>query len=78
MAHDDTRVSKMSSTGSRVSPISLQKHLKGTHYPASKEDLVHKARSNDAPDDVMRMISQLPQATYDSPAEVMRAFGQAK
>jgi Protein of unknown function (DUF2795) len=78
MAHDDNRGGKTSSSGGRVSPITLQKHLKGTHYPASKEDLVYKARSNDAPDDIMRMIGQLPQVTYESPAEVMRAFGQAK
>jgi Protein of unknown function (DUF2795) len=65
-------------SGRRISPISLQKHLKGTNYPASKEDLVRRARSNDAPDDVMQQIQQLPQNTYGSPADVMRAFGQSK
>jgi hypothetical protein len=78
MPQHDKHGEGTSSGGNRVSPISLQKHLKGTSYPASKEDLVQKARSNAAPDDVMRLIQQLPQHTYDSPAEVMRAFAQAR
>jgi Protein of unknown function (DUF2795) len=68
----------MSSSGRRISPISLQKHLKGTNYPASKNDLVQRAQSNDAPNDVLAMIRQLPSESYDSPADVMRAFGKAQ
>jgi hypothetical protein len=75
MPHEDKRDNR--ATGGRISPISVQKHLKGTTYPASKEDLVQRARANAAPDDVMQMIRQLPPHTYDSPADVMRAFGQA-
>jgi hypothetical protein len=68
----------MSSSGWRISPISLQKHLKGTSYPASKDDLVRRAQTNDAPNDVLDMIRQLPSQSYDSPTEVMRAFGKAQ
>ena len=68
----------MSSSGRRVSPISVQKHLKGTNYPASRDDLVRRARANSAPDDILRMIEQLPGVRYESPAEVMRAFGQSR
>lgn len=60
----------------RISPISLQKHLKGTSYPASKQDLVRQAQTNQAPGDVLEMIRQLPLEQYGSPAEVMRSFGQ--
>lgn len=67
-----------SNSGRRISPISLQKHLKGTNYPASKDDLVQRAQNNSAPDDVLNMIRHLPSQSYDSPADVMRAFGKAQ
>jgi hypothetical protein len=66
------------SSGHRISPISLQKHLKGTNYPASKEDLVRRAQTNSAPDDILAMIRQLPSQSCDSPADVMRAFGKSQ
>ncbi len=77
VAHDGKR-DDAAGSGRRISPISLQKHLKGTNYPASKDDLVQRARSNSAPDDVVEMIRHLPANQYDSPAEVMRAFGQTR
>jgi hypothetical protein len=67
-----------SANGRRVSPITLQKHLKGTNYPASKEDLVRRAQNNQAPDDILTMIRQLPNQSFESPAEVMRAFGRSQ
>lgn len=76
VAHDGNRGD--GGSGHRISPISLQKHLKGTNYPASKDDLVKRAQSNAAPADVVEMIRHLPANSYDSPAEVMRAFGQVR
>ncbi|HEY7984309.1 MAG TPA: DUF2795 domain-containing protein [Ktedonobacterales bacterium] len=64
------------SSGKGISPIALQKHLKGTSYPASKQDLVTRARTNQAPDDLLARIRMLPEHIYATPAEVMRAFGQ--
>jgi Protein of unknown function (DUF2795) len=74
----DSKQHDVGSSGGRISPISLQKHLKGTNYPASKEDLVQRARSNHAPDDVLQMLGALPQNRFASPADVMRAFGQKR
>lgn len=76
MSQHQTHTGGTHNGGKRISPISLQKHLKGTSYPASKQDLVRRAQSNQAPDDVLEMIRQLPKDSYDSPAEVMRSFGQ--
>jgi hypothetical protein len=42
------------------SPAHVQKHLKGQHYPASKNDLVKTAQGNHAPDEVMETIRGLP------------------
>jgi hypothetical protein len=32
----------ISQSGKRVSPVEMQKHLKGVNYPASKDDLVKR------------------------------------
>jgi hypothetical protein len=66
------------SSGKGISPIALQKHLKGASYPASKQDLVTRARSNQAPDELLERIRMLPEHLYTTPAEVMRAFGQTQ
>jgi hypothetical protein len=64
-------------SGKRLSPIELQKHLKGSKYPASKDDLVQRARQNNAPHDVVEKLRHLPSTTFDTPASVMKAFGRA-
>lgn len=64
-------------SGRRISPIILQKHLKGTVYPASRDDLVRQARGNQAPADVLAFLGGLPGERYSGPREVMRALGQA-
>ena len=74
---DQTGHRGSSSSGGHVSPISLQKHLKGATYPASKEDLVRRAQTNAAPHDILEVIRHLPNQSYESPAQVMRALGGA-
>lgn len=61
----------------RISPIELQKHLKGTAYPASKDDLVKRAQDNKASEAILDQIRRLPLNTFESPKDVMKAFGQS-
>lgn len=56
-------------------PIEIQKALKGIDYPASKEDLVARARDNGADDDLIGRIEALPGDGYDSPSDVSKAVG---
>ena len=56
MANDESA----NRSGGRISPISLQKHLKGTVYPASRDDLVRQARGNQAPADVLALLKDAP------------------
>lgn len=51
----------------------IEKHLKGVDYPARKEDLLQAAQSNDAPDNVLTEVRNLPQRLYDGPSDVMKA-----
>jgi hypothetical protein len=73
MPHHDT--AKNGGEG-RVSPVAVQKGLKGINYPASKDDLIKQAQSNEAPDEVIAKIRQLPGDRFGGPQEVMRALGQ--
>jgi hypothetical protein len=59
----------------KVNPIQMQKYLKGAHYPASKDDLVHLAQGNHAPDDVMEIIRTLPGDQFASTKDVTKALG---
>lgn len=68
-----------SNQGNRsVSPAEIQKHLKGTDYPATRDQLVQKARSNQAPQEVIQELQKLPGNQYESPADLMKAFGQTR
>ncbi len=54
----------------RVNPIKLQKALGGMNYPASKEDLVKHAEGQDADEDVLSFLKDLPERNYETPADV--------
>jgi hypothetical protein len=56
-----------------MSPIDVEKYLKGVDYPANKNDLVKKAQQNKAPDDIIRVLQQLPSSSFNQPTDVMKA-----
>lgn len=58
-----------------VNPISIQKHLKGMDYPASKETLLQHAKKHGADQDAMDTLEQIPDQEYETPAEVSKAIG---
>ena len=66
------------SSGKRISPVQMQKHLKGVNYPASKGDLVAKARQNNASIEIVDKIRELPANSFNGPKDVMRALGQTE
>jgi hypothetical protein len=55
-----------------VNPIELQKSLKGVDYPANKQALQDKAKSNGADEVVMDFLEQIPDQDYDTPAQVTK------
>lgn len=61
----------------RGSAAELEKYLKGMDYPASKDDLISKARANGAPDEVIDMINSLSESSFNSPVDVAKAFGES-
>lgn len=60
------------------SAAELEKYLKGVDYPASKSDLLSKAKSNGAPSEVIDMINSLSEDRFNSPIDVSKAFGHSR
>ena len=58
--------------------VKIEKSLKGMNYPASKQDLVKKAKQNKASKEVIQTIENLPSNNFNSPVDVQKAFGQEK
>ena len=58
--------------GEWVSPATVESYLEGLDYPASRQDIIDTARSNDAPDEVMHMLHQFSDRMYNSPIDVSK------
>lgn len=67
----------MARSDSGTSPIEISKHLKGIDFPANKRDLIEHAQQNDAGEDVMEILQDLPDQEYGNMAEVMKGVGRA-
>lgn len=62
----------------KVNPIQVQKFLSGVDYPASKDDLIQKARQEGASQDVIGTLEQMPGDQYNSPNDVSQAIGKVE
>lgn len=60
------------------SPSNIARFLKGIDFPASKDDLVKHAKGNEAEDAVLEILSQMPEETYRSMADVMKGVGKVE
>lgn len=60
----------------KVSPIQVEKFLKGLDYPVSKKDLIKYAQQHGADQNVLAVLSRLPDQTYDGPVGVSKAIGE--
>ncbi|GGZ01017.1 DUF2795 domain-containing protein [Streptomyces poonensis] len=56
-----------------LSPIDVQKALKGMDYPTDKKSLVDCARKNKADDKVVSRLDGLKKDSFDGPNEVTKA-----
>jgi hypothetical protein len=57
-----------------TSPIEVQKALKGMDYPAKKEKLIKQAKNNDASQEVMKVLENLPDKEYENAVDVSKEF----
>jgi hypothetical protein len=64
-SHESERTDTVSETEQEV-----RRYLKDIEYPASKDDLVSAARSNDAPQELIQKLVDLTIRDYSDPEEV--------
>lgn len=57
-----------------ANPIQIQKYLKGVDYPATRQQLIDKARSMGADENICASLEQLPDEDFQTPADVSQAF----
>ncbi len=60
----------------KITPIEVEKYIKGVNFPADKEDLIHQAEGNHAPDEVMRVLNELTGKEYRSPVDIAKELSQ--
>lgn len=56
-------------------PVQVQKFLGGLDYPVDKSEIVEKARSEGADENVMQALESIPDREYESPVSVSREIG---
>ena len=56
------------------SPAIVTNHLKGMNFPASRDDLLAKARDTGAGQDVLEALQSFPDKDFDSMADVINAY----
>ncbi|HXM54440.1 MAG TPA: DUF2795 domain-containing protein [Candidatus Dormibacteraeota bacterium] len=62
----------------KVNPVQLQKFLGGIDYPASKDDVIDRARERGADQAVMDTLQRLPMDRFNSPNDVSEAVGKLR
>ena len=62
----------------KASPSAITNHLAGIKFPATKDDLIELAESNDAPDDVMYVLRQFNDTTYNAITDVSKEIGRVE
>lgn len=60
-----------------ISPIDVQKALKGAEYPTGRDDLVELAKSNHADSNLVDKLEHAPSDRFEGPNDVQKAvFGE--
>lgn len=60
------------------SPSNILHHLKGVDFPAGKDALLKQAQKNNAEDDILDIIRQLPEGEYHTMADVLKGVGKVE
>ncbi|HKF35565.1 MAG TPA: DUF2795 domain-containing protein [Ktedonobacteraceae bacterium] len=61
-----------------VSPAEVEKYLRGVDYPTRKGDLIKQAQQNGAPGEVINLLKQLREETFQRPTDVTKAISDMK
>jgi hypothetical protein len=58
--------------------VNVTRHLEGMRFPASKDDLLLRARDNGAGQDMLEVLESFPEGKeFETLADVVKAYGEA-
>jgi len=60
----------------RASTAEVEAFMKGINLPAKKQDLINHAKRSNAPDNVIAVLSRMPDRDYTTAADVAQGVGQ--
>lgn len=60
----------------KISPVELEKYLKGLAYPVNTAELVKYAEEHGADENARAVLEQLPDRTFEGPTGVSVAISQ--
>jgi len=78
MREDRQEGGESSPRSTNVSAAQVARYLKGISFPANRGEVVATAKSNGAPENVMRFMNNITDKTYSRPTEVEQEFGKIK
>ncbi len=59
-----------------ISITDVERYLDGLVFPADLDEIVNYAQDNDAPDEVIDALEQMPDREYSSFADVEKGFNE--
>jgi hypothetical protein len=63
-------------TSQTISPIEVERYLKGINFPANKKNLIDRAKINQAPQEIVRLLKQVTDKNYTSPVEITKEMSK--
>lgn len=67
-----------SENSEKESAAMIERYLKGVSFPAEKEELIQQAKSNNAPEDVLRVLSRLKEKDYQTAIDVSKEVARVE
>jgi hypothetical protein len=62
----------------KISAAEIEKYVKGIDFPCDKNQLIQHAKSNNAPDEILDFMQDLPDQEYGSAVDVARGVSDVK
>jgi len=62
----------------KASSAMMERYLKGVLFPAEKEELIQQAKSNNAPEDVLRVLNRLEEKDYQTAIDVSKEVARVE
>ncbi len=59
-----------------ASAVKIQEYVKGVHYPASKQDLIRKAKERGADTSIISTLQKHPDKRYQSSIDLMMEYSE--